>query len=102
MPAVLPEEFVLGHDLTFVLHDMLTEHVVEGERAGLLFFKMSLNDPAHANSIQGLSGEEFWNWCERNGYRHVLDEHAHRNLIFALLSDMCHFIYEGLRCSEKG
>jgi hypothetical protein len=24
-----------------------------------------------------------------------------RNLIFGLLSDMCHLLYEGLKCSEK-
>jgi hypothetical protein len=52
--------------------------------------------------MEGIDGEEFWHWCEANGYRHILDQHSYRNLIFGLLSDMCHFIYEGLKCSEKG
>ena len=51
--------------------------------------------------MDGKEGEEFWRWCEANGYRHVLDQHSYRSLVFGLLSDMCHFIYEGLKCSEK-
>ena len=52
--------------------------------------------------MEGLQGEAFWHWCETNGYRHILDQYTYRNLIFGLLSDMCHFIYEGLKCSEEG
>ena len=101
MPMFLPPAFKLGHDLAFVLHDLLTEHIVEGERAGLLWFEVPLNRPEDAKAMEGLEGEEFWYWCEANGYRHVLDQHSYRNLIFGLLSDMCHFLYEGLKCSEK-
>jgi hypothetical protein len=36
MPKFLPSEFEIGHDLCFILHDNLAEHVVEGEHAGLL------------------------------------------------------------------
>jgi hypothetical protein len=102
MPRALPQEFGFGHDLCFVLHDLLVEHVVEGERAGLLRFEVSLKNPEDARAMEGLEGEEFWRWCEANGYRHILDQHSYRNLIFGLLSDMCHFVYEGLKCSEKG
>lgn len=102
MAKVLPRKFALGHDLCFVLHDLLAEHVVEGERAGLLVFDVSLNRPEDAKAMEGLEGEEFWHWCQENGYRHILDQYSFRNLVFGLLSDMCHFIYEGLKCSEKG
>src|SRR5262245_18257238 len=102
MPRMLPKEFELGHDLCFVLHDFLAEHVVEGERAGILSFSVPLTRPEDANAMEGLGGEAFWLWCEANGYRHILDQYSYRNLIFGLLSDMCHFIFEGLKCSEKG
>jgi hypothetical protein len=103
MPILIPDEFKLGHDLAFGLHDLLVEHVVLGEQSKLQFFSMQFKCPEDAQSLEGVQqGEDFWNWCEANGYRHVLDEHTYRSLAFALLSDMCHFLYEGLKCSEKG
>jgi hypothetical protein len=102
MPKFLPREFEIGHDLCFILHDRLAEHVVEGEHAGLLSFNMPLKSPEDVKAMEGLQGEAFWHWCEANGYRQILDQYTYRNLIFGLLSDMCHFIYEGLKCSEKG
>src|SRR2546423_1805599 len=98
MPKMLPKEFQSGHDLTFVLHDRITEHVVQGEQAGLLVFEMPLQRPGDAKAMERLQGEEFWHWCAANGYREVLDEYAYRNLIFGLLSDLCHFVYEGPKC----
>jgi hypothetical protein len=94
MPRVLPREFELAHDLCFSLHDLLTEHVIEGERAGLQFFEVRLNKPEDAQAMEGLRGEAFWDWCEANGYRHILDQYSYRQLIFGLLSDLCHFVYE--------
>jgi hypothetical protein len=102
MAVVLPEAFKFGHNLAFVLHDLLADYIVRGEQAGLLFFEVPLKRPEDAEAMEGLEGVEFWEWCEANGYRHILDEHSYRNLVFGLLSDMCHFIYEGLKCSEKG
>jgi hypothetical protein len=99
---MLPREFALGHDLAFVLHDLLAEYVVEGEKNQLQFFKVDLHRPEDAEVVNGLEGEALWEWCEANGYREVLDEHSYRSLIFALLADMCQFLYEGLKCSEKG
>src|SRR5947209_5791930 len=71
MSEFLPAEFKLGHDLAFVLHDLLTEHIVEGERAGLLWFEVRLSRPEDGKAMKNLEGEEFWHWCEANGYRHV-------------------------------
>ena len=102
MAIVLPDEFRLGHDLAFILHDLLTDYVVQGERARLLFFEVLLKNAEDARAMEARQGVELWEWCEANGYRHVLDEHTYRNLIFGLLSDMCQFVYEGLKCSEKG
>src|SRR5262245_5762714 len=81
MRRVLPAEFELGHELAFVFHDLLVRHIVEGENAGLLFFEVPLKYPEDAEAMKGLKGEEFWTWCEANGYRHVLDRHSYGNLI---------------------
>lgn len=102
MPKVLPTRFSLGHDLAFVLHDLLAEHVVEGERAGLQVFSVRLAKPEDGAVMEKLEGEALWEWCEAHGYRDILDEHSYRSLVFALLSDLCQFVYEGLKCSEKG
>jgi hypothetical protein len=98
----LPTEFRDAHDLAFVLHDTLVEYVVQGEKERLLFFKVKMRHPEHAKAAAGLKGKALWEWSEQNGYRNALDEHSYRNLVFALLSDMCLFVYEGLKCSEKG
>lgn len=59
-----PPEFHLGHDLSFVLHDLLTEHIVEGERAELLWFKVPLNRPEDAEAMKAREDKELWDWCE--------------------------------------
>lgn len=102
MTHALPTEFEFGHDLSFVLHDMLAEFVVEGERLDLGRFDVPLRCPEDARAMEAIEGEELWRWLQTNGYEHVCEEHSHRELIFALLADMCQFIYEGLKCSEKG
>lgn len=102
MTRLLPGEFHLGHDLAFCLHDLLARFVVEGEQAELHQVEFAFNRPEDMVSLQGLQGEGFWQWCEANGYRHVLEQVSYRNLIFGLLSDMCQFLYEGLKCSENG
>lgn len=102
MARLLPEAFDFAHNLAFVMHDLMADHIVLGERERLLFFEVELHHAENATAMKGLEGEEFWHWCEQNGYRHVLDKYSHRQLIFGLLSDMCQFVYEGLKCSEKG
>lgn len=67
---------------------------------GRILLQRAANDLGLHVRRQGLLGEAFWHWCEANGYRHVPDQHSYRNLIFGLLSDLCHFLYEGLKCSE--
>lgn len=102
MPRVLPQEFEMCHAFAFDLHDNLADLVVRGEQSGLLHFEHPLRTADHAEVVDGLDGAELWEWFEANGYQDILSEYAFRNTIFAVLSDFCHFIYESLRCSEKG
>jgi hypothetical protein len=102
MARVLPDEFEAMHQQAFEWHDLLAQYVVEGERQAVLFVRAELRDPNHAEIIDGLSGEAGVDWMEANGYADLVEEHVFRHLVIALLSDFCHFIYESLRCSEKG
>ena len=88
--------------MSFVLHDFLAEHVVEGERANLLSFETPLKKQEDSTAMNSLKGDALWRWFEANGYRDLMDKYAYRSLIFALVSDMCQFVYEGLNCSAKG
>ena len=101
MAMFIPASFHAGHDLCFILHDLLLEYVVEGEKAGLQCFNVKVDRPEAFKVAEGLEGEAFWEWCEQNGFRSILDQFSYRSLIFGLLSDMCHFLYEALQCSEK-
>lgn len=94
----LPREFDFGHDLAFALHNLLARFVVEGETAQLHRVEFTLDELPD----EALEGEELWRWCEENGHRADLEKATYRNLVFGLLSDMCQFLYEGLKCSEKG
>ncbi|MCX5890834.1 MAG: hypothetical protein NTY36_15515, partial [Deltaproteobacteria bacterium] len=55
----------------------------------------------HADVIKDLSGDDLWVWLETNGYEWVNISLAYKQVIIALLSDFCHFVYEALNCSVK-
>ena len=68
----------------------------------MTYYEFELHDVDDHEKLKGLKGEELWKWCRENGYEHVNTNYAFRHLVFGLVSDMCHFIYEGLQCSRKG
>lgn len=101
MPDVLPKEFRFSHDFAFFLHDMLAGVIVEGEKAGIFDVHFEFESEDEAAAFGSLKGEELWEWLATN------DKTSHYELIYkqicvALLSDFCHFVYEGLQCSKKG
>jgi hypothetical protein len=102
MPFVLPEQYWLGHNLAFAIHDLIADHLVVGERTGVECFRHAIRSERHEQEMIGLEGEALWDWHVANGYGDVVDEFSYRQLIVYLTADFCHFIYEGLRCSEKG
>jgi CheY-like chemotaxis protein len=102
MPRVLPSEFEAIHKLSFDWHDALADYVVRGEEAGLLLVKTKSRRDGDSDTMEGLEGEALCDWMEQNGYADAVDEGFTRHIALALLSDFCHFLYESLRCSEKG
>lgn len=102
MQKFLPKRFEESHSFAFYLHDALAHYVITGEKQNLFSTRFKIRDKNHINEIKGLSGEPFVTWLEQNGYKDVVVESFYRQIIVATLSDFCHFVYEGLKCSEKG
>ncbi len=102
MATFLPKQFQFSHDFAFFLHDLLVEGIVSGEQAGIFNVNVKWDSKLQADVIKGFSGEELWLWLEKNGYEWVNVSLAYKQIIIALLSDFCHFVYEALSCSIKG
>ena len=101
MPDFLPKDFRFSHNFAFFLHDMLAGMIVEGEKADIFNVSFKFQSEDEATAFGNLNHEELWEWLATN------DKLSHYTLIYkqiclALLSDFCHFVYEGLQCSKKG
>lgn len=100
---ILPEEFHFSHEYCFFLHDVLTGMLVHGEKAGIYrSVEIKLKNEEELNSLEGLSGVDLIEWMKNHGYSDKAFELYEKRITAALLSDMCHFIYEALNCSKKG
>jgi len=100
--GVLPKKYEFSHEFALFLHDTLAQIVVEGERSGLNLTRVTLKSKKQAKQMDGLRGEELWQWLDDNGYKDVLFESAYREILMALLADFCQYIFEALRSSKKG
>jgi hypothetical protein len=101
MRNFIPKEFRFSHKFAFFIHDLLAQNIVEGEKAGIFTTEFSVDSNEIDKKIESMNQQEFWDWLS------IYDKPAHfeviyKNLLIALISDLCHFIYEGLKCSEKG
>lgn len=102
MTSRIPLNLRLGHNVCFALHDAIARHVIEGEETGLKSFEVSLLNANHGELLNALDGEDVWNWSRANGYEDLLEEFSYRQLVFALTSDMCQYLFEALKASAKG
>lgn len=99
---LLPEEFRFSHEYCFFLHDVLTGILVQGEKAGIYrSVDIKAKNAEELNSLEGLRGNELIEWMKAHGYKDKAFELYEKRITAALLSDMCHFIYEALNCSKK-
>ena len=102
MPDILPDEFRFSHDLAFVLHDVLADHLVEGEKNHIFDYTTDIKCLSDVEELKDLPDDQLIDWLAYHGYIDELKELTYRQLIPALLSDSCHFIYEALSSSAKG
>ncbi|SOD55339.1 hypothetical protein [Pseudoxanthomonas wuyuanensis] len=94
----LPQELHFSHNFCFFLHDQLVAALQLGEEAKI--FDVELISDQKIS--EGLTGESLFEWLDDNGHQSVILDMYYRQITAALLADMLHFLYEALRCSEKG
>jgi hypothetical protein len=102
----LPPEYAFAHDYCFFLNDTLGHLIREAETANALSVTIDLTRLApevRAEMADGdLKGDALASWLEQHGYQDAINDLTERHVIAAVVSDAAQFIYEALRCSEKG
>jgi hypothetical protein len=102
MPVVLPRKYKHHHKYCLLIHDILADIMVTGEKYRLFDVRLKFNSTDETESIADKSGEELFEWLENNGYKLTVYEIYYKQIFVALLSDYCHFIFEALRASKRG
>ena len=97
----LPDRHDLAHAVAFFFHDELSSLVVELERSDSLSVSFDLRE-GEWDELDGLVGEELFQWLVRTDRADVANELSYRELTIAVLSDACHFLCESLLASGKG
>lgn len=85
-----------------MLHDMLANYIVVGEKQGWFVSRFHFRSRKEGEEFSQLEHGETLSWLNNKGYSRVALDVMYRMVIIGLLSDFCHFIYEGLKTSEKG
>lgn len=101
MPYHLPSEFASSHDFCFFLHDQMVNIIKNGEEARIFHNTIQFETEKEAREFGALKGEDLLDWLRATGRSADADVFLKKQLIAALLSDYLHFVYEGLKCSEK-
>lgn len=98
----IPDEHYFSHKYCFLLHDLLTDIVVQGEKDGIFNIHVKLKDEETRKQFEEKSGRDFVDWLEQNGFELDVIMLIYKTVCLGLLSDLCHFVYEALKNSEKG
>lgn len=96
----LPNKFYFGHELSFLLHDIMTSIYVDGKETNIFSVNINIYEDEYNDFLQNSEniGEWIINTKEKDKSAKVL-----KTIVFpALLSDMLHCFYEALETSRKG
>ncbi|GAB1255764.1 hypothetical protein NBRC116494_02660 [Aurantivibrio plasticivorans] len=95
----LPEKYQSAHDLCFILHDIMTQIIESGEKAGAFTTHVKLSE----EEIDSIPDEEhILDWLKRNDKVEDKNRIIISTVLPAILSDMMHCIYEALSSASKG
>ncbi|WP_162819530.1 hypothetical protein [Massilia oculi] len=97
----MPDQFQFSHQYCFFLHDQLVSLLKGGEAADIFSHEWKVVE-GEAHPPLNLSGEELFQWLERNNKKDVVFSLYYKQICAALVSDMLNFVYEALSCSAKG
>jgi hypothetical protein len=104
MKNIFPKKYQFSHDYIFFLHDLLARVIAEGEENDIFTVDIKFKTKKEANTFHelNLSSEEYWEWLETHGYGWINKELARKQVFVSVLSDLCHFLYESIKCAKKG
>ncbi|OGS20068.1 MAG: hypothetical protein A3J83_03605 [Elusimicrobia bacterium RIFOXYA2_FULL_40_6] len=101
MGYFLPKKYKDLHNPCFYFHDILAKIVVEGERKKLFNTIIKSENYEDSKSSEKCK-ENIFEWLKTKGYKKEMELILIRQILLATLSDFCHYVYEALKCSEKG
>jgi len=99
MGYFLPQKYKELHDLCFYLHDILVQVVKEGEKKKLFHTLYNIKKISDIQAIK--DNDDILEWLSNNGYEDEYKSIVIKQVLIAMISDYCHYVYEALKCSEK-
>lgn len=97
--GVLPKEFFPAHDLCFLVHDVMAEFLASGERHKIFTGRIDLSDD---DAAELEASDDLLAWLEQTGRLAERARVLKAVVLPAVLSDLLHFLYTALQCSQKG
>lgn len=102
MPIILPQKFRESHDIAFYIHDAMLSTLHTLEKNNILNTELKFEDEKLSKDFSKVQKKDIFKFLEDNGKTKELYELVAKLSYHALLGDMLNFIYESLKCSEKG
>jgi len=97
--VAIPEKYQNAHNLCFILHDIMTQIIVSGEKANAFTVEVNLSE----EEKRSISDEEnIIDWLKKNDRIEDKNKIISATVLPAILSDMMHCIYEALSSAYKG
>lgn len=95
----IPEKHQNAHDLCFILHDIITQIIVSGEKEKAFTTRVKLSEEEN----ESISDEvHIIDWLKKNDRIYDKNKIIYSTILPAILSDMMHCIYEALSSASKG
>lgn len=94
----LPEDYHFSHNVAVSLHDDLVEILKDKSIQKKLNFKVTFKE---GDKLPKDNQEDIITWLIENGQKEIADKIVSGNLIMALISDICHFVYQSLHSAKN-
>jgi|GEM_PF-3390807 len=98
----LPQRHWFAHDYCMMIHDLLAQVVVEGEKAGIFNIKITDESGDLIEKLKANQEHDLITFLEKEERFGEIFMLLYKQVCVAIVSDMTHFIYEALQCSKKG
>lgn len=102
MRRVLPYRFRFAHGYAIMLHDLIVSLFAAANEARVFMVTFDLSPEQRKEFAAIPSGEAQYGWIERELGEEVALQLDYRGVAFGLIRDLCQFVLEGLRASERG